>query len=183
MPPQLQAKAFAFSSARWLVAPARFWPTKWASVSVAACCFVCFRSAADEWKRTEMNGRFVVLGKTLQAITLLWTCLKQGTSALGGTPIAKRALIVVPTSLTRNWYCSICFIFLVLKPSNCKFDIFISIRAKEIKKWLGAERLRPLVIVDDDKATIADKLRTFKNTHGASVLIISYEQFKIHQVI
>jgi DNA repair and recombination protein RAD54B len=95
------------------------------------------------------------LGKTLSSITLLWTVLKQGTPALGMPVIAKRAVIAVPTSLTANW-------------------------AKEIKKWLGPERLRPISIIDDDKAAIADKLRTFATASYACVLIISYEQLRIH---
>ena len=40
------------------------------------------------------------LGKTLQAITLLWTLLRQG---LDGQPVAKRVIIVCPTSLVSNW--------------------------------------------------------------------------------
>jgi DNA repair and recombination protein RAD54B len=97
------------------------------------------------------------LGKTLMSIALLWTVLKQGTPALGMPTIARRALIAVPTSLTANW-------------------------VKEIKKWLGPERLRPLSIIDDDKAAIADKLRTFGAASNASpnVLVISYEQLRIH---
>jgi len=43
------------------------------------------------------------LGKTLQGITLMWTLLKQGTESLGGKPIAKRAIVVCPTSLVSNW--------------------------------------------------------------------------------
>jgi DNA repair and recombination RAD54-like protein len=40
------------------------------------------------------------LGKTLQGIALLWTMLKQG---FDGQPMAKRVLIVCPTSLVSNW--------------------------------------------------------------------------------
>lgn len=43
------------------------------------------------------------LGKTLQGITLLWTLLQQGSPALGGVPLARRAIIVCPTSLVSNW--------------------------------------------------------------------------------
>ena len=43
------------------------------------------------------------LGKTLQGIALLWTLLLSGHAALGGTPIAKRVIIVCPTSLVNNW--------------------------------------------------------------------------------
>ena len=43
------------------------------------------------------------LGKTLQGITLMWTLLRQGAIALGGRPIARRAIVVCPTSLVSNW--------------------------------------------------------------------------------
>lgn len=43
------------------------------------------------------------LGKTLQGIALLWTMLQSGHELLGGTPIAKRIIIVCPTSLVNNW--------------------------------------------------------------------------------
>lgn len=43
------------------------------------------------------------LGKTLQGITLLWTLLQNGHEALGGAPLAKRAIICCPTSLVANW--------------------------------------------------------------------------------
>lgn len=43
------------------------------------------------------------LGKTLQGITLLWTLLNSGHELLGGFPIAKRVIIVCPTSLVNNW--------------------------------------------------------------------------------
>eukprot|EP01105_Mastigella_eilhardi_P027712 TRINITY_DN8706_c0_g1_i1.p1 TRINITY_DN8706_c0_g1~~TRINITY_DN8706_c0_g1_i1.p1 ORF type:complete len:893 (-),score=240.89 TRINITY_DN8706_c0_g1_i1:49-2727(-) len=49
------------------------------------------------------------LGKTIQAITLTWTLLKQGPD---GEPAVKKALIVAPSSLVSNWQ-------------------------KEFKKWLG----------------------------------------------
>lgn len=43
------------------------------------------------------------LGKTLQGITLMWTLLTAGHPLLGGCPIARRAIIVCPTSLVSNW--------------------------------------------------------------------------------
>ncbi|EGC30980.1 hypothetical protein DICPUDRAFT_50468 [Dictyostelium purpureum] len=49
------------------------------------------------------------LGKSIQAITILWTLLKQGPK---GEPTAKKAVIVAPCSLVGNW-------------------------CKELKKWLG----------------------------------------------
>ena len=57
------------------------------------------------------------LGKTLQGITLLWTLLQNGHELLGGPPaspgpalapgggppLARRVIIVCPTSLVSNW--------------------------------------------------------------------------------
>ena len=41
------------------------------------------------------------LGKTLQSIALLYTCLRQG--VLRARPTARRAIVVCPTSLVNNW--------------------------------------------------------------------------------
>ncbi|EFA83651.1 SNF2-related domain-containing protein [Heterostelium album PN500] len=49
------------------------------------------------------------LGKTIQAISIMWTLLKQG---IRGEPTCQRAIIVAPTGLVGNW-------------------------VKELKKWLG----------------------------------------------
>lgn len=38
-----------------------------------------------------------------QGITLLWTLLGGGHPLLGGVPLARRAIIVCPTSLVSNW--------------------------------------------------------------------------------
>lgn len=48
------------------------------------------------------------LGKTLQGIALLWTLLQSGHELLGGSPIAKRVIIVCPTSLVNNWCARAC---------------------------------------------------------------------------
>lgn len=55
---------------------------------------------------THLRG----LGKSIQAITLLWTLLKQGPQ---GEPAAKRAIIVAPSSLVG--VCIICFCLLYLR--------------------------------------------------------------------
>lgn len=54
------------------------------------------------------------LGKTLQCVCVLWTLLRQG--PYGGRPVLKRALVVCPGSLVKNW-------------------------AAEFNKWLGRERI------------------------------------------
>ncbi|KAM9308426.1 DNA repair and recombination protein RAD54B [Gastrophryne carolinensis] len=64
------------------------------------------------------------LGKTLQCICLIWTLLRQG--PYGGKPVIKRALIVTPGSLVKNW-------------------------RKEFQKWLGAERIRVFAVDQDHK--------------------------------
>ena len=67
------------------------------------------------------------LGKTLQTIALLWTLMKQNPID-GDGPVVKKALIVCPVTLINNW-------------------------RKEIRKWLGNERLG--VFVADNKHTVA----------------------------
>ncbi|XP_068093765.1 DNA repair and recombination protein RAD54B isoform X2 [Hyperolius riggenbachi] len=64
------------------------------------------------------------LGKTLQCIALIWTLLRQG--PYGGRPVIKRALIVTPGSLVKNW-------------------------RKEFQKWLGTERMRVFAVDQDHK--------------------------------
>ena len=59
------------------------------------------------------------LGKTLQCVCVLWTLLRQG--PYGGQPVLKRALVVCPGSLVKNW-------------------------AAEFNKWLGRERIHVYTI-------------------------------------
>ncbi|XP_067671287.1 DNA repair and recombination protein RAD54B-like [Haliotis asinina] len=65
------------------------------------------------------------LGKTLQCITMLWTVLKQG--PYGGKPVIRRALIITPGSLVKNWF-------------------------QEFKKWLGSERLKVFAVSANNRA-------------------------------
>ena len=51
-------------------------------------------------------------------IALLWTVLRQGPA---GRPAIRRAIVATPSSLTGNW-------------------------AGEVRKWLGEQRLRALVL-------------------------------------
>lgn len=54
-------------------------------------------AAPHAWSTDDMG-----LGKTLQGITLLWTLLQHGHELLGAAPLAKRVIIVCPTSLVRE---------------------------------------------------------------------------------
>ncbi|ORY38569.1 hypothetical protein BCR33DRAFT_425553 [Rhizoclosmatium globosum] len=82
----------------------------------------------------DFNGHGAILademglGKTLQAITLIWTLLKQSAIANTTAPV-KRALIVCPATLCQNW-------------------------KHEFGKWLGDERIRVFVL--EEKADIKD---------------------------
>ncbi|XP_050172742.1 DNA repair and recombination protein RAD54B isoform X4 [Myiozetetes cayanensis] len=79
----------------------------------------------------RVSGRFgailadeMGLGKTLQCIALVWTLLRQG--PYGCKPVLKRALIVTPGSLVKNW-------------------------KKEFQKWLGSERIKVFTVDQDHK--------------------------------
>ncbi|XP_024532859.1 protein CHROMATIN REMODELING 25 [Selaginella moellendorffii] len=92
------------------------------------------------------------LGKTLQSITLLWTLLRQG---FQGSPIAKRIIIVTPTSLVSNW-------------------------ESEIKKWLGG-RASVIAICEASRAEVLQDVASFLSPRNAfQILIISYETFRLH---
>ncbi|QIW96362.1 hypothetical protein AMS68_001880 [Peltaster fructicola] len=87
------------------------------------------------------------LGKTLQTIALLWTLLKQNPIS-DEQPIIKKALIVCPVTLIKNW-------------------------RKEFRKWLGNERIG--VLVADEKKT---RLTDFTLGKTYSVMIIGYERLR-----
>lgn len=92
------------------------------------------------------------LGKTLQSITLLWTLLKQG---FDGSPIAKRVLIVTPTSLVSNW-------------------------ESEIQKWLGG-RVQVLALCESTRADVLSGIASFLAPCSLyQVIILSYETFRLH---
>ncbi len=66
------------------------------------------------------------LGKTLQTITLVWTLLRQG--PWGGRPVARRAIVLAPSSLVGNWQA-------------------------EFAKWLGRERITVFAVDSGTRAT------------------------------
>ncbi|KAI9783079.1 MAG: helicase [Geoglossum umbratile] len=90
------------------------------------------------------------LGKTLQTIALLWTLLKQN-PIYEAQPVIKKALIVCPVTLIKNW-------------------------RKEFRKWLGNERIG--VFLADDKKV---NLRDFTMGKSYSVMIIGYEKLRMVQ--
>ncbi|XP_024526981.1 DNA repair and recombination protein RAD54-like [Selaginella moellendorffii] len=93
------------------------------------------------------------LGKTVQVIALIWTLLRQGS---GGVPAVRRAAVVCPLTLTRNW-------------------------GKEVRKWLGSERLKAMVV--DCAREAAEKIIDFKNDSFCPLLITSYEILRKHKDI
>ncbi|SCV73308.1 BQ2448_7234 [Microbotryum intermedium] len=60
------------------------------------------------------------LGKSVQAISLIWTLLKQNPYWGSGTGVIERAMIVCPVTLVKNW-------------------------SREIRLWLGYDLLRPFI--------------------------------------
>ncbi len=99
-------------------------------------------------------GTFLIalrgLGKSIQAIALIWTALRQGPT---GTPVARKAVVVCPSSLVGNW-------------------------AKELDKWLKGN-LKPICLGESKKNALA-KIGEFQFKAEYDVLIISYDQLKIH---
>ncbi|KAH7517973.1 hypothetical protein FEM48_Zijuj09G0121200 [Ziziphus jujuba var. spinosa] len=92
------------------------------------------------------------LGKTLQSITLLYTLLRQG---FDGKPMAKKAIIVTPTSLVSNW-------------------------EAEIKKWVG-ERVELIALCESTRDDVVSGIDSFTSPHSSlQVLIVSYETFRMH---
>lgn len=87
------------------------------------------------------------LGKTLQVIALLWTLLKQNPIA-DDSPVIKKALIVCPVTLIKNW-------------------------KKEFRKWLGNERIG-VFTYEDNKARLTD----FTKGKSYSVMIVGYERLQ-----
>ncbi|PRP88270.1 hypothetical protein PROFUN_03379 [Planoprotostelium fungivorum] len=90
----------------------------------------------DPITKKKYNGCILAdemgLGKSIQAISLIWTALKQGPT---GEPTARKAVIVCPSSLVGNW-------------------------CKEIAKWLG-DRLKPMGMGESSKRSLG-KLSQFQ---------------------
>ncbi|EGZ16079.1 hypothetical protein PHYSODRAFT_560615 [Phytophthora sojae] len=98
------------------------------------------------------------LGKTLQSITLMYTLLMTG---MDMQPTVKRAIVVCPTSLVKNW-------------------------DDEIIKWLHG-RVKTVALYEAKRETVIKGINQFiegskrpRPGFSAQVLIISYETFRMH---
>ncbi|KAG2487885.1 hypothetical protein HYH03_013467 [Edaphochlamys debaryana] len=91
------------------------------------------------------------LGKTLQVITLVWTLLRQGPE---GKPVARKVLVVTPASLVDNW-------------------------GREVKKWLGSERLTALCLQQSNKWP-KQAILEFKHSPNDRLMVTSYETLRTH---
>jgi len=117
------------------------------------------------------------LGKTLQTIALLYTLLRSSPQG-ASRPACRKAVVVCPSTLTRNWQ-------------------------KEFKKWLGSHKLSVVVLgadtprsaskadPDDDadeaksvgsayQKALREEIAMFISSALHQVLIISYEMFRKH---
>ena len=92
------------------------------------------------------------LGKSLQAITLIWTLLKSGPTPATERGVIRKALIVCPASLAKNW-------------------------DKECRRWLP-QRLRP-TLVPPGVSAAAEAVRTWCTWHQ-QLMILSYEAVRTH---
>jgi len=92
------------------------------------------------------------LGKTLQSVVAIWTLLTQG--GAGGRGICRKALVVCPASLVKNW-------------------------AGEFDKWLHGKCKYHACAVSG-QAAVSGTFGSFKYDRESRVLIASYETFRGH---
>ncbi|KAG0596659.1 hypothetical protein M758_UG273900 [Ceratodon purpureus] len=121
-------------------------------------CVAGLRGMAISKNANTISGGCILaddmgLGKTLQSITLMWTLLKQG---FDGKPMAKRVVIITPTSLVSNW-------------------------EQEITKWLSHSTVNVLALCESTRADVLQGVSTFLSPQNFyQVLIVSYETFRLH---
>ncbi len=94
------------------------------------------------------------VGKTLQVIALLWTLLRQSPACGGGgAPSVKRAIVVCPASLVATW-------------------------RSEVRKWLGAGKLRVAAIPGGPKAKAAFAAWAARGQVDTPLCVTSYETLR-----
>ncbi|SCN62200.1 DNA repair and recombination protein RAD54, putative [Plasmodium chabaudi adami] len=113
--------------------------------------FECLMNLKDEKISGCILADDMGLGKTLQSISVLYTLLKQGYNK---KPAVRRCLILCPASLINNWN-------------------------DEINKWLP-NRCTVTCVNDNAKEKIVSKLEGFKYDLKSTILICSYECFRIN---
>ncbi|SBS80540.1 DNA repair and recombination protein RAD54, putative (RAD54) [Plasmodium ovale curtisi] len=113
--------------------------------------FECLMNLKDEKISGCILADDMGLGKTLQSISVLYTLLKQG---FNKKVAVRRCLILCPASLINNWN-------------------------DEINKWLP-NRCTVTCVNDNAKEKIVSKLEGFKYDTKSTVLICSYECFRIN---
>jgi len=92
------------------------------------------------------------LGKTLQSVGLIYTLLTQGFEV--GSPIARKVIVVTPTSLVSNW-------------------------KNEIVKWLGTGRVNTVALSEVGRENIESGIDAYTAPNSkVHVLIISYDSFR-----
>lgn len=94
------------------------------------------------------------LGKTLQALGLVWAVVNGGPQH-SGAPLVRKAVVVCPSSLCGNW------------------------RA-EVRKWLGDHLLKPTIINPAGRERVEIQFRNFRDYSSHRLLIVSYEQLRRH---
>ncbi|MEW5302035.1 MAG: hypothetical protein WDW36_004847 [Sanguina aurantia] len=112
--------------------------------------YECVMGLRDATKTGCILADEMGLGKTLQIIALVWTLLKQGPE---GRPVTAKVIVVTPATLVQNW-------------------------AKEVKKWLGSERLQALPLTQGPEAK--QLVQDFKLGNIYKVLVVSYETLRKH---
>ncbi|CDU19466.1 DNA repair and recombination protein RAD54, putative [Plasmodium yoelii] len=113
--------------------------------------FECLMNLKDEKISGCILADDMGLGKTLQSISVLYTLLKQGYNKKAAV---RRCLILCPASLINNWN-------------------------DEINKWLP-NRCTVTCVNDSAKEKIVSKLEGFKYDLKSTILICSYECFRIN---
>ncbi|KAH7423244.1 hypothetical protein KP509_12G046200 [Ceratopteris richardii] len=95
------------------------------------------------------------LGKTVQVLALIWTLLQQSSGHKSRASF-KHIVVVCPSSLVENW-------------------------GNEVRKWLGIERLKALLVHACSPKEAEQRFLDFKNSKMHPLLITSYELLRRHQ--